>query len=191
MAHRNRVIYQSQAVYVSQDINSTGILTGNNDNIDLDRIQSCNYSFSISRQDVNQFGELASIDRIITETPTVSLEGSYLMANMGNEKKLGFNIFAGPNDAVGTTPVSCISGILNSETNDAVKNYYILTTKEGSDAADNTNSGNYESIVGIGNASITSYSTEGAVGGLPSTSFSIEGQNLNVVETPYIGANAG
>ena len=191
MAHRNRVIYQSQAVYVSQDVNSTGILTGNNDNIDLDRIQSCNYSFSISRQDVNQFGELASIDRIITETPTVSLEGSYLMANMGNEKKLGFNIFAGPNDAVGTTPVSCISGILNSETNDAVKNYYILTTKEGSDAADNTKSGNYESIVGIGNASITSYSTEGAVGGLPSTSFSVEGQNLNVVETPYIGAYAG
>ena len=191
MAHRNRVIYQSQAVYVSQDINSTGTLTGNNDNIDLDRIQSCNYSFSISRQDVNQFGELASIDRIITETPTVSLEGSYLMANMGNEKKLGFNIFAGPNDAVGTTPVSCISGILNSETNDAVKNYYILTTKEGSDAADNTNSGNYESIVGIGNASITSYSTEGAVGGLPSTSFSVEGQNLNVVETPYSGAYAG
>ena len=188
MAHRNRVIYQSQAVYVSQDINSTGILTGNNDNIDLDRIQSCNYSFSVSRQDVNQFGELASIDRIITETPTVSLEGSYLMANMGNEKKLGFNIFAGPNDAVGTTPVSCISGILNTETNDTVKNYYILTTKEGSDAADNTNSGNYESIVGIGNASITSYSTEGAVGGLPSTSFSVEGQNLNVVETPYTGA---
>ena len=188
MAHRNRVIYQSQAVYVSQDINSTGILTGNNDNIDLDRIQSCNYSFSISRQDVNQFGELASIDRIITETPTVSLEGSYLMANMGNEKKLGFNIFAGPNDAGDTTPVSCISGILNTETNDTVKNYYILTTKEGSDAADNTNSGNYESIVGIGNASITSYSTEGAVGGLPSTSFSVEGQNLNVVETPYTGA---
>jgi hypothetical protein len=188
MATRNRVIYQSQAVYVSQDVNSTGILTGNNDNIDLDRIQSCNYSFSISRQDVNQFGELASIDRIITETPTVSLEGSYLMANMGNEKKLGFNIFAGPNDAANTTPVSCISGILNTETNDTVKNYYILTTKEGSDAADNTNSGNYESIVGIGNASITSYSTEGAVGGLPSTSFSVEGQNLNVVETPYTGA---
>ena len=190
MAHRNRVIYQSQAVYVSQDINSTGILTGNNDNIDLDRIQSCNYSFSISRQDVNQFGELASIDRIITETPTVSLEGSYLMANMGNEKKLGFNIFAGPNDAAATTPVSCLSGILNTETNDTVKNYYILTTKEGSDAIDNTASGNYdsESIVGIGNASITSYSTEGAVGGLPSTSFSVEGQNLNVVQLPYTGA---
>ena len=191
---RNRVIYQSQAVYVSQDVNLTGVLTGANDNLDLDRIQSCNYSFSISRQDVNQFGELASIDRIITDTPTVSLEGSYLMANLGNEKKLGFHVFAGPNDPATTTPVSCISGILNTETNAAVKNYYILTTKEGSDTTDNTTSGNYTSegsIVGIGNASITSYSTEGAVGGLPSVSFSVEGQNMNVVHLPYTGAFNG
>ena len=154
---RNRVIYQSQAVYVSQDANVTGIATGSLDSnggrvesqVDLNRIQSCNYSFSIGRQDVNQFGELAAIDRIITETPTVSLEGSYLVANLGNEKKLGFDIFAGPNDAASTTPVSCISGMIDTETNQGVKNYYILTTKEGSDAIDNTKSGNYESMIGI------------------------------------------
>ena len=87
MAVRNRVIYQSQAVYVSQDVNCTGIATGTTDNVDLNRIQSCNYSFNVTRQDVNQFGELASIDRIITDTPTVSLDGSYMMANFGNEKK--------------------------------------------------------------------------------------------------------
>ena len=53
-----------------------------------------------------------------------------------------------------TSAVSCISGIINSETNDGVKNYYILTTKEGADVVDNTVSGKYESIIGIGNASI-------------------------------------
>ena len=196
---RNRVIYQSQAVYVSQDANVTGIATGSLDSnggrvesqVDLNRIQSCNYSFSIGRQDVNQFGELAAIDRIITETPTVSLEGSYLVANLGNEKKLGFDIFAGPNDAASTTPVSCISGMIDTETNQGVKNYYILTTKEGSDAIDNTKSGNYESMIGIGNASITSYSTEGAIGGLPTASFSVEGQNLNAVNLPYTGMYEG
>ena len=61
MSARNRVIYQSQAVYVSQDVNATGVATGTTDNKDLNRIQSCNYSFNISRQDVNQFGELAAI----------------------------------------------------------------------------------------------------------------------------------
>ena len=189
---RNRVIYQSQAVYVSQDVNVTGVATGTTDNVDLNRIQSCNYSFNIARQDVNQFGELAAIDRIITDTPTVSLDGSYMMANLGNEAKLGFNIWGGPNVGVGTaTPVSCISGIIDSETNDGVKNYYIVTTSEGSDAIDNVASGKYESIVGIGNASLTSYSTEGAVGGLPSASFTVEGQNMNVISTPYTGMYEG
>jgi len=190
MSARNRVIYQSQAVYVSQDVNATGVATGTTDNKDLNRIQSCNYSFNISRQDVNQFGELAAIDRIITETPTVSLEGSYMVANLGNEKKLGFHIWAGPETASNSV-VSCISGIVDSETNDGVKNYYILTTKEGSDAIDNTVSGKYESVVGIGNASLTSYSTEGSVGGLPTASFSVEGQNMNVVHTPYTGMYEG
>jgi len=190
MAVRNRVIYQSQAVYVSQDVNCTGIATGTTDNVDLNRIQSCNYSFNITRQDVNQFGELASIDRIITDTPTVSLDGSYMMANFGNEKKLGLHIWADPSTPTNSL-VSCISGIINSEINDGVKNYYVLTTKEGSDAIDNTVSGKYESIVGIGNASLISYSTEGAVGGLPTSSFSVEGQNMNVVQTPYTGMYQG
>ncbi len=190
MPVRNRVIYQSQAVYVSQDVNCTGIATETTDNVDLNRIQSCNYSFNISRQDVNQFGELGAIDRIITDTPTVSLDGSYMVANLGNEAKLGFNVWAGPTTATNSI-VSCISGIVNSETNDGVKNYYIVTTAEGSDAIENTVSGKYESIVGIGNASLTSYSTEGSVGGLPTASFSVEGQNMNVVHTPYTGMYEG
>lgn len=187
---RNRVIYQSEAVYVSQDVNATGVATGNRDAAVLDGVQSASYSFSISRQDVNCFGQLASIDRIITETPTVSLDASYYLANFGNENKLGLHIWADP-ATIPATPVSCISGIINSETNAGVKNYYILTTKEGADVVDNTVKSKYESIIGIGNASMTSYSTEAAVGGLPTVSFSAEGQNLNAVSLPYTGMYEG
>ena len=187
---RNRVIYQSEAVYVSQDVNATGVATGDRDAAVLDGVQNANYSFSISRQDVNCFGQLASLDRIITETPTVSLDASYYLANFGNENKLGFHVWADPT-TVPSTPVSCISGLINSETNDGVKNYYILTTKEGADVVDNTVSGKYESIIGIGNASIGSYSTEASVGGLPTASFSAEGQNLNAVSLPYTGMYEG
>jgi hypothetical protein len=49
---RNRVIYQSEAVLVSQNVNCTGVQTGDNDIAELNRIQTSNYSFSISRQDV-------------------------------------------------------------------------------------------------------------------------------------------
>jgi hypothetical protein len=177
---RNRVIYQSESVLVSQDVNVTGVATGDNDIAPLHRIQSANYSFAISRQDVNCFGELASIDRIITDTPTVSFDCSYYLPNLGNENKLGFHVWADPAN-VPATPVSCISGIIDSTTNNGLKNYFIVTTKEGSDAVDNTQSGKYESIIGVGNASITSYSTEGAVGGLPTVSVSCEGQNMNMV----------
>ena len=175
MATRNRVIYQSEAVYVSQsgyngDLTATsgyaptalGKPTVADANardavMDLHRVQSANYSFSIARQDVNQFGELAAIDRIITETPTVSLDTSYILANLDNEHKLGFEV--APSGYGATNMVSCISGIINSDSNAHQKDYFILTTKEGSDAIANTQTGKYESIIGIGNGFLSSYSS--------------------------------
>ncbi len=64
----------------------------------------------------------------------------------------------------------------------------MLTTKEGKDANDNTTTGDFSygsSIIGIGNAFLSSYSSEGAVGGLPTVSVSVEGQNMNFVNLPY------
>jgi hypothetical protein len=60
----------------------------------LDRIQSINYNFNISRKDVNQFGNLAAIDRVIIDQPTVSLDFSYFQNSFANEKELGFNVQA-------------------------------------------------------------------------------------------------
>ena len=111
MATRNRVIYQSEAVYVSQDVVFSGTQTGYRDNIDLDRVQSANYSFNISRTDVNQFGQLGAIDRIITESPTVSFDSSYLLANFGNEYKLGF--YVTPSGSIGPHK-SCVTNLILS-----------------------------------------------------------------------------
>ena len=200
MAHRNRVIYQSEAVYVTQsgynlDLTTTsgyaptakGAPTlvdadARDAVMDLHRVQSANYSFSVSRQDVNQFGELAAIDRIITETPTVSFDTSYILAGLDNEAKLGFQVTPSGTPAQGggaDNMVSCVSGLIDSTSNAHQKDYFILTTKEGSDAVANTQTGKYESIIGIGNGFITSYSTEGAVGGLPTANVSVEGMNMN------------
>jgi hypothetical protein len=187
---RNRVIYQSEAVFVSQDVPYTGQQTGTSDIATLHGIQNANYSFNVSRQDVNCFGELASVDKIITEAPTVSFDTSYYISNLGNENKLGFRIWGDPSTPTNTR-ISCISGIIDADSNDGIKNYYILTTKEGSDAVDNTNADKYESVIGVGNVSITSYSTEASVGGLPTASVSAEGQNLNFINLPYTGMYDG
>ena len=182
---RNRVIYQSQAVYASQaaydgDLTATGAVVA------LNRVQSANYSFSVSRQDVNQFGELAAIDRIIIDTPTVSFDTSYYVNTLSNEDALGFRVTPSGTSMQGNA-VSCITDIIDSTTTSNQKDYFILTTKEGTDAAlmsETSKTGNYESIIGIGNGFMTSYSTEASVGGLPTASVSIEGQNMNFTNLP-------
>lgn len=187
---RNRVIYQSQAVYASTAAYDKH-LTGDGSISGLQRVQSANYSFNIARQDVNQFGQLAAIDRIITDAPTVSFDTSYYMANFTNERTLGFNV--APSGATISDFKSAVTNIISTGAVDSQKNYFILTTKEGTDAVDDQNSGDYESIIGIGNGFITSYSTEASVGGLPTASVSVEGQNMNFVNLPYTGSgvNAG
>jgi len=175
---------------------------------DLNRVQSVNYSFNVARQDVNQFGELAAIDQCIVEAPTVSLDASYYLADFTNEHRLGLYVtqsgegtkYGGVADnPVGDQTVeasglykSAITNLIDSTTTAYQKNYFILTAKEGKDANINSpsgvplaNSGNYESIIGVGNGFLSSYSTEGAVGGMPTVSISVEGQNMNFVNLPY------
>jgi hypothetical protein len=199
MATRNRVIYQSEAVYVSQDASYSGDLTGTAPGntaatwepniLDLNRIQSANYSFNITRQDVNQFGELAAIDRIITDTPTVSMDMSYVLANFTNEYRLGFTVAQSGDAASSLT--SCISGLIDSSTNAYQKDYFILTTKEGSDANELVTTGKYESVIGLGNGFLTTYSSEASVGGLPTVSVGVEAMNMNfntIPTEPQVGA---
>ena len=183
---RTRVIYQSEAVYCSQDVAFDAEQRGAGAIKQLSRVQSANYSFSVARQDVNQFGNLAAIDQIVTESPTVSFDTSYYLANFSNEARLGFNVLNSGDPVAGFT--SCIGNIIDSTNNAYQKDYYMLTTKEGKDANENKTTGDFSygsSIIGIGNGFLTSYSTEGAVGGLPTVSVSVEGQNMNFVNLPY------
>ena len=77
---RNRVIYQSEALFAGQKSTASTITAAHTTEEirQLHRVQSANYSFNIARTDVNQFGELAAIDRVALETPTVSLDFTYL-----------------------------------------------------------------------------------------------------------------
>jgi len=74
---RNRVIYQSQALFIAPTATGAQIATGASlptTNAELlagsgllkklDRVQSCNFNFTINRQDINEFGKL-----LILKTP--------------------------------------------------------------------------------------------------------------------------
>tara|TARA_Y100000592_G_C5482423_1_gene326497 strand:- start:114 stop:1484 length:1371 start_codon:yes stop_codon:yes gene_type:complete len=193
MATRNRVIYQSEALYVSPD--ATGFHYTGNAGIGVNhphevplgatmggqrrasvlnqfsRVQSANYSFTINRQDVNQFGQLGRIDSIILESPTVALDFTYYLTDGENERLLGFNV-----DGVS----SCVSGRLLADKSEG-QNFFILTTKEGEDAIGNklNDSDSDQGVIALGNGFLSDYSVDMSVGALPTASVSIEGFNIS------------
>jgi hypothetical protein len=182
---RNRVIYNSEALFAGQKVGDKCYTEdeGVNSIKQLHRVQNANYSFNITRTDVNQFGELAAIDRIITDTPTVALDFSYYLANFANEEALGINIGQPAGITGGFDPF-----MDDGDTTTALKffldgskdqrNYFIQTSSEGTDAYNDGDQVN-KSIIGIGNGFLTSYSVEASVGGLPTASVSVEGLNMS------------
>ena len=189
---RNRIIYQSEALYVGPApatgfhfVNAAGVKTNRQEDAggwawisgnlvkQLQRIQTANYSFNVERTDVNQFGQLAAIDRVILTQPTVSLDFSYINGNLANENILGFTIVSGNTDST----VSAISGFLNKVGDE--RNYFIRTVAEGNDAVGYAGATGTNGIIGIGNGYITSFSHEGSVGNFPTTTINVEGINMN------------
>lgn len=210
---RNRVIYQSQALFIAPS--ATGVqvsgTTGPNVGITLsptisnpsttgelasgisllkkmDRIQSCNFNFTINRQDINEFGKLARIDSIVMEAPTVGLDFSYYVTDGYNERLMGFNI-TGVTDTNIVNGAQSISGILADLQGN---NYYILTVDEGEDVVGGTLTPN-STIVGIGNGFISEYSFEASVGAIPTATVTVEAFNIksDALDAPITLSSAG
>ena len=184
---RNRVIYQSEALFVSPTATG-GHYTGSTRTISptstdggtysdgsclrqIKRVQSANYSFTVNRQDVNEYGKLSRIDSVVVDTPTVNMDFSYYLTDGENERLLGFVI-----DGLTNT----MSGHFNPSVGGRGQNYFILTVPEGQDAikGDLTSTNSEKSVISLGNGFITDYSAEMAVGGMPTASVSVEGFNI-------------
>jgi hypothetical protein len=177
----NRIIYQVEALYVGPTpctgrqyvlVPPTGLVPSI---VQLHRIQTANYGYSTTKRDVNQFGELAAIDRVSIDPPTVNLDFSYLNANFNNESGLGFYVNQTTSNA---NNLSAIRYILD-KTQDS-KNFWIQTVPEGYDANGYQNPGATWApwYIGIGNGYISNFTTEGAVGDFPRTTVTVEGQNV-------------
>lgn len=165
---RTRVIYNSEALFVGPSP-ATGVAHTTGNIRQLHRVQSASYDFNVARQDVQEFGVLAAIDRVITESPTVNLNFTYLATNAYNESGLGL---------VTDGSVSAIAALLNKTQDE--KNYFILTVPEGQGAAAYAGAPTTNTVIGIGNGFLSSYNFEAAVGGLPTVSCKVEGLNINI-----------
>ena len=165
---RNRIIYQSEAIYVSENVKSTGI----KGHEQLQRVQSANYSFNVARQDVNQFGQLSRIDSIILEAPTASIDLTYLLSDGFNEEALNFAKSANLNSPT----KGFISGQIEATTG---VNFYILTAPEGEDINTKSTQTSNLTAIGVGNAFMTDYTLDAAVGDFPTVTCTFEASNMN------------
>jgi hypothetical protein len=183
---RNRVIYQSEGLFVSSGLSSKTSA----EHKQLKRVQSANYSFEITRQDVNQFGQLARIDALVLQSPTVSLDFSYYLADGFNESALGFYMQGTGGSAGPTTSGNFASGQMISSSG---RNFFIVTDSEGIDLNNNTGTTAYsgKGVIGIGNGFITDYTLNAAVGDLPTISVSVEGLGFNASSYVMNGAVTG
>lgn len=163
MSTRNRIIYQSLALYVGPSP-STG--THNTNNIkQLHGVISANISVDRPTEDVVTFGQLAARDKLTVESPTVNLDFSYYVVDAINDRNIGLSTNSG---------ISALSNILGKTQDD--KNYFLAIADEGIDAA--TASAADLAVLGVGNGFISSYSTEGSVGGFPTANVGVEGLNV-------------
>ena len=188
---RNRVIYQSEGLYVSKEAFSSG----KHQHAQLSRVQSANYSYTINRQDVNQYGQLARIDSLVLDPPTVSVDFSYYLTDGLNERILNFYVQTG--SAAGSTAEegNFCSGHLSEGSG---VNVYVVTSPESNDLnlPANTAIGAVDRVIGIGNCYISDYSIDLSVGSLPTASVTMEGSNMasslgNSITNPSVDQEDG
>ena len=168
---RNRIIYNVLALYAGQDNAVSGSHSNAGDIAQLTRVQSFDEDFARNLTNVNQYGNLAAIDRIEITAPTVKSSFSYFITDGSNEHYVGLNV------ASGSQPlVSCVSGYLTKEKDQ--KNYFLLISDEGHDADEYVLS--RSGVIGLGNAFLTSYDVEAAVGQIPKATVQLEALNVRV-----------
>jgi hypothetical protein len=177
MAKTDRIIYQSESLFVSPHEPSSGTELNSTHIKEINRVQDMSYNLEISRTDINEFGQLAALSREVTEPPTVSLDFSYYLTDGTQEDNLGFNLNKFSKLPL-ANPDSFTKDLLGGTGDE--KNFYIVTTKEGADVHHPTNNLNSadNGVIGIGNAFITSYGINAAVGELATASVSVEASNI-------------
>lgn len=178
MAKTDRIIYQSESLFVSNHKPASGTEIKGADIKEINRVQDMSYNLEVSRTDINEFGQLAALSREVTEPPTVSLDFSYYLTDGTQESKLGFNLnqFSELPLKNATSFTSDLLGGTGDE-----KNFYIVTTEEGADLHSEEGvslNSSKNGVIAIGNAFVTSYGINAAVGELATASVSVEASNI-------------
>lgn len=166
---RSRVIYQSESLHAG----------GGGTLADIQRVQSINYGFTVPRTDVNQYGQLGQIERVITEIPTVTLDFTYQLAGLTNEERL---LGDGGKGSFGF-----MKDINRSASHYDLMKYEIGLSDDGKDYRTGAQQSSNKGII-LENMGLTSYSWTGSVGDIPSATVNAEGSKMEIGSVTNNGA---
>ena len=127
------------------------------------------------RTDVNQYGTLGQIERVITEVPSVNLDFSYHMNGIVNEL-----ILLGTNGANGSS-FGFLRDINNPDSAFYQMDFKVGLTGEGVDY--NSGTAPTKSGIVVPNGFLSSYSWTGAVGDVPNATVNAESTEMKVDDT--------
>lgn len=140
----------------------TGANSGFNLIENLSRIQSITDGLSQDRTTITEAGLLSYLSQEITQPPTVNCGITYYVADLANERIMGFNV----------SGQGALQYILDQS--QATKNAFIGLAPQGQDSVGWTGE---QQIRMVSNAQLASWSTEGSVGNIPTTTVAFRGLN--------------
>jgi len=140
----------------------TGANSGFNLIQNLQRVQSITNGLSQDYTIINQAGQLSYVSQEITTPPTVNIGVSYYVADLSNERILGFNV----------SGLGALGPILDQS--QATKNYWVGLSADGTDMIGFTGQTQCELM---SNGQLASWSTEGSVGNIPTTTIAVQALN--------------
>jgi len=140
----------------------TGANSGFNLLQNLERLQSVTNGLSQDRTVINQLGQLSFVSREITTPPTVNVGASYYVADLSNERIIGLDVSGN----------GALTHILNES--QSTKNAFFSLAPQGQDSIGWTGQ---QQVELFSNCQLASWSTEGSVGNIPTTTVAWQGLN--------------
>jgi hypothetical protein len=184
---RTRIISQTKAVYVSP----TGLLATTHGGVSvpmsglvptqLSKVDTFSFDIDLagSRMDIREFGQLNRVGAVRMSEIGATCSIGYYLNNGENEHNLGLNIRGMTGASVPTSQF--ISGQLTEDIIKRDRNLYVLTTQDGVDAFDGvtfSGSRGLHDVISFGNASLSSYTANFAVGEIPRADVEFECSNV-------------
>lgn len=124
-------------------------------------LQGFNFEMNSSKEDVYSAGTRAALSRQSLDPDSVSFDFSYNFSNFDNEKNFGFSV---------AESSGIIAPLLDGSSDE--RNFFLMITPDGQDAIGSTPSST--PCLGFGNATLSSYSFNAAVGAYPTSTVSFQ-----------------